>query len=141
VIILNKNEIELNATHILGRCNNPENWGENIQGLVYGMVQSGKTASMMTLMGLAKSAVYRLFIVLYSDKDSLRTQTQKRINESFDLNTGGYSKDSNNKVRSITTLISDYSLAARGHNNFHDFWNLRDKKECLIICIKKQKHC
>jgi hypothetical protein len=134
-----KNEIELNATHILGRCNNPENWGENIQGLVYGMVQSGKTASMMTLMGLAKSAGYRLFIVLSSDKDSLRTQTQKRINESFDLNTGGYSKDSNNKVRSITTLISDYSLAARGHNNFHDFWNLRDKKECLIICIKKQK--
>lgn len=135
-----KNEIELNATHILGRCNNPENWGDNIQGLVYGMVQSGKTASMMTLMGLAKSAGYRLFIVLSGDKESLRTQTQKRINESFDLkNTSGYSNDSTNNVRSITTLISDYSLAARGHNNFHDLWDIREKNECIIICVKKQK--
>ena len=38
---------ELHALHILGRCNNPNNWGDNKQGLVYGMVQSGKTANML----------------------------------------------------------------------------------------------
>jgi hypothetical protein len=104
-----KNEIELHSLHILGRCNNPNNWGENIQGLVYGMVQSGKTASMMTLMGLAKASGYRIFIILSGDKESLRNQTQKRINEAFDLVPGGYSKNSSNLVRSLTELRSDYT--------------------------------
>ena len=30
-----KNEIQLHSSHILGRCNNPNDWRENIQGLVY----------------------------------------------------------------------------------------------------------
>ena len=34
-------DIRENTLHILGRCNNPTDWGENSQGLVYGMVQSG----------------------------------------------------------------------------------------------------
>ena len=134
-----KQEIQLHATHILGRCNNPNNWGENIQGLVYGMVQSGKTASMMTLMGLAKSSGYRIFIVLSGDKDSLRNQTQRRINESFNLNKAGYSKNHINNVRSITTLKNDYTLATNGIFNGIEAWDLRDPNECIIICIKKQK--
>lgn len=133
-----KKEIELHSMHILGRCNNPMDWNENIQGLVYGMVQSGKTASMMTLMGLAKSAGYRLFIVLSGDKESLRNQTQKRINESFNLNNGGYSENPQNKVRSITTLKDDYSQVSKGHDNGLDLWTLRDKSQIIIICIKKE---
>ena len=35
-------DIQENTLHILGRCNDPRNWGENRRGLVYGMVQSGK---------------------------------------------------------------------------------------------------
>ncbi|MFD3393394.1 Z1 domain-containing protein [Aquirufa sp. OSTEICH-129V] len=135
-----KKEIELHSMHILGRCNNPKDWQENIQGLVYGMVQSGKTASMMTLMGLAKSAGYRLFIVLSGDKESLRNQTQKRINESFNLNNGGYSNNSQDKIRSITTLKDDYSQVARGQHNGVDLWTLRDKSETIIICIKKESN-
>ena len=43
-------DIRENTIHILGRCNNPADWGDsNHQGLVYGMVQSGKTASMINL--------------------------------------------------------------------------------------------
>ncbi len=135
-----KQEIQLHALHILGRCNNPNNWGENIQGLVYGMVQSGKTASMMTLMGLAKSSGYRIFIVLSGDKDSLRNQTQRRINESFNLyKTGGYSKNRINNVRSITTLKEDYTQATNRHFNGLEAWDLKDPSECIIICVKKQK--
>ncbi len=134
-----KNEIELHSSHILGRCNNPNNWGENIQGLVYGMVQSGKTASMMTLMGQAKAAGYRIFIVLSGDKESLRNQTQKRINETFDLVPHGYSKKNINKVRSLTQLRADYNEVSRTINNGLDLWNITDVDETIIICIKKQK--
>lgn len=134
-----KNEIELNSLHILGRANNPNNWSENIQGLVYGMVQSGKTASMMTLMGLAKASGYRIFIILSGDKESLRKQTQKRINEAFDLNSGGYSKNSVNLVRSLTNTRSDYSDVSRDINNALDLWDVHDINQCIIICIKKQK--
>lgn len=81
-------DIQENALHILGRCNNPGDWGENRTGLVYGMIQSGKTASMISLIALAREAGYRLFVVLAGDKSSLRDQTQDRINQAFRLENG-----------------------------------------------------
>lgn len=135
-----KNEIQLHSLHILGRCNNPNDWGENIQGLVYGMVQSGKTASMMTLMGQAKASGYRIFIVLSGDKESLRNQTQKRVNEAFDLFPGGYSRNTSNKIRSLTELRSDYNKVSKGINNGLDLWVPSDTNQTIIICIKKQQH-
>ena len=134
-----KNDIELHSTHILGRCNNPNDWGANRQGLVYGMVQSGKTASMMTLMGQAKASGYRIFIVLSGDKESLRNQTQKRINEAFNLNDLGNSRDSKNNVRCITQLRSDYTDVSKKINNGLDLWDIDDNNQTIIICIKKQK--
>jgi len=134
-----KKDIELHSTHILGRCNNPNNWGENRQGLVYGMVQSGKTVSMITLMGLAKSAGYRIFIILAGDKTSLREQTQKRIDEAFDLNFGGYSNNQKKyNVRSLTKKGSDYSDVSKKLSNSLDLWDIKDNEQTIIICIKKQ---
>jgi len=77
-----------NTLHILGRCNNPQEWGENKRGLVYGMVQSGKTASMINLISMGLVAGYKLIIILAGDKNSLRKQTQLRINQAFDLQNG-----------------------------------------------------
>lgn len=81
-------DVQENALHIVGRCNNPSDWGENRTGLVYGMVQSGKTASMLTVMETARRAGYRLFIILAGDKESLRAQTQSRVNKAFGLENG-----------------------------------------------------
>ena len=85
-------DIQENALHILDGCNNPTddgaNWGENRRGLVYGMVQSGKTASMVTMIDLGRRAGYRLFIILAGDKSSLRDQTQDRVNQAFKLQGG-----------------------------------------------------
>lgn len=81
-------DIQENALHIVGRSNNPVAWGENRTGLVYGMVQSGKTASMLTVMAVARRAGYRLFIILAGDKESLRVQTQSRVNKAFQLENG-----------------------------------------------------
>lgn len=132
-----KKDIELHATHILGRCNDPRHWGTNKQGLVYGMVQSGKTASMITLIGQARTIGYRIFIVLAGDKASLRDQTQKRINDAFDLTPLGHSKNSSNKIRSLTQQGSDYLDAAKNLNAL-DIWDIKDQQETIIICIKKQ---
>ena len=87
------NDIQENSLHILSGCNDPRsngrNWGDiNHQGLVYGMVQSGKTASMMSLISLGIKAGYRLFIILAGDKSSLRDQTQERVNKAFNLDNG-----------------------------------------------------
>lgn len=133
-----KAEIELHSTHILGRCNNPNDWGENKQGLVFGMVQSGKTVSMLTLMGQAMATGYRIFIILAGEKNSLREQTQKRINECFGLNVGGYSKM--HDIRSLTIKGSDYSDVSKNIKNGLELWSITDNTQTVIICIKKQTH-
>jgi hypothetical protein len=157
-----KKSIELHALHILDRCNNPYEWEQtkepqkkleewlvnnnaengnywdNKQGLVYGMVQSGKTASMIALMGLAHCAGYKLLIVLSGDKTSLRNQTQKRINDAFKLRSNGSPKGHQENIQSITELVQDYSDATQNQNNGLEVFNenLRDKNT-IIICIKK----
>lgn len=102
-------DIQENTLHILGRCNDPRNWGENRRGLVYGMVQSGKTASMVNLIATGMIAGYKLFVILAGDKDSLRDQTQKRINVAFDLTNGW---NGNTRIHS-PTYSKDFS-----HTNF-----------------------
>ena len=49
------------------------------RGLVLGNVQSGKTTSFISVMAKAADAGYRLFIVLSGTTDSLRNQTQERV--------------------------------------------------------------
>lgn len=51
------------------------------RGLVLGNVQSGKTTSFISVIAKAADAGYRLFIVLSGTTDSLRNQTQERIDE------------------------------------------------------------
>ena len=52
-------------------------------GLVYGDVQSGKTAHYIGLINKAYSAGYKIIIVLTGMHNSLRSQTQTRIDEEF----------------------------------------------------------
>ncbi|MEL7541676.1 MAG: Z1 domain-containing protein, partial [Pseudomonadota bacterium] len=51
------------------------------KGLVLGYVQSGKTANFTAVMSKAADAGFRLFIVLSGMTNSLRQQTQQRIDE------------------------------------------------------------
>lgn len=54
---------------------------EERRGLVYGDVQSGKTAHYIGLINKACSAGYKIIIVLTGMQNSLRSQTQSRIDE------------------------------------------------------------
>jgi len=130
-------DIRENTIHILGRCNNPSDWGEtNRQGLVYGMVQSGKTASMINLISMGIIAGYKLFIILAGDKDSLRKQTQKRINDAFKLQNG---------INTATGIHSPTFKNDFGHTDF-DYNGtfktqkmLRENKQYVTIIVMKKE--
>jgi Z1 domain len=71
------------ATDILQRCINPGD-EHSTQGLIYGHVQSGKTAVIITTLALAADNGYRNFIVMTSDLNDIYNQTLERIQRSLD---------------------------------------------------------
>ena len=69
------------SKEILDLCD-PEIEGEWLRkGLVFGYVQSGKTTSYSNLIALGIDAGYKIFIVLAGTTNSLRMQTQERMEE------------------------------------------------------------
>lgn len=69
---------------VLGRLENPGRTGKwDRRGLVMGHVQSGKTANYCGLICKAADAGYKVFIILSGIHNSLRSQTQIRMDEGF----------------------------------------------------------
>jgi hypothetical protein len=69
---------------ILGLMENPLRPGHwKNYGLVYGQVQSGKTANYTGVICKAIDAGYRVVVVLTSQHESLRHQTQERLDREF----------------------------------------------------------
>ncbi|MBI2313637.1 MAG: Z1 domain-containing protein [Betaproteobacteria bacterium] len=61
----------------------------DVRGLVMGYVQSGKTANFCALTAKAADAGYKLVIILSGIHNSLRLQTQRRINRALGLDPTG----------------------------------------------------
>jgi hypothetical protein len=69
---------------ILGRLEDPMREGAwDRRGLIVGHVQSGKTSNYSALIAKAADAGYRLIVVLAGRTNSLRSQTQLRLDEAF----------------------------------------------------------
>ncbi|WP_242923104.1 Z1 domain-containing protein [Pontibacter liquoris] len=69
---------------ILDKCVNPKTTGGwDRRGMVVGNVQSGKTANYTGLINKATDAGYKLIIVIAGVHNSLRSQTQVRIDEGY----------------------------------------------------------
>jgi hypothetical protein len=69
---------------ILSKLESPRREGAwDRRGMVVGQVQSGKTANYTGLICKAADAGYRLIVILAGMHDSLRSQTQERIDEGF----------------------------------------------------------
>jgi hypothetical protein len=69
---------------ILDKCVNPKTKGRwDRRGMVVGNVQSGKTANYTGLINKATDAGYKLIIVIAGIHNSLRAQTQLRIDEGY----------------------------------------------------------
>lgn len=70
------------TSQILDNCKNPKTQGEwDIRGMVVGNVQSGKTANYVGLVNKAMDAGYKMIIVMAGIHNTLRAQTQDRIDE------------------------------------------------------------
>ncbi len=75
-------EIDRSTDEIMNALANPRRGSVNDRmGMVFGYVQSGKTAHYIGLINKAYDAGYRIIIVLTGIHNSLRSQTQSRIDE------------------------------------------------------------
>jgi hypothetical protein len=76
--------IDATTDKVLDRCGDPAKRGLGLRkGLVVGNVQSGKTADYIGVITKAADAGYRVIIVLAGLLNSLRSQTQGRIDAGF----------------------------------------------------------
>jgi len=121
------------SARILDRCSDPKNWvdvNQNMQGIVIGKVQSGKTMSMMALISMALYEGYNLVIILAGSYDSLREQTQERLNNSFNIS-------GNSLIDSITSIDEYGKNSSSWDNNILKFDRHTNKRKRTILCIKK----
>ena len=77
-------DISDTAKEVVAKWVNPLSGGkEETNGLVYGLVQSGKTGVLTVTGAMGADEGYRTIIVLTSDNDALYDQTLGRVQEAF----------------------------------------------------------
>jgi len=77
-------EISETATEVAGKWVNPLSGGkEETNGLIYGLIQSGKTGVLTVTGAIGADEGYRTIIILTSDNDPLYDQTLGRAREAF----------------------------------------------------------
>ncbi len=81
----NLEQVDRASTRVLSLCEAPSGDSFSSRGLVVGYVQSGKTTNFAAVMAKAADAGYNFFIVLSGVTNSLRNQTQVRLEESFKM--------------------------------------------------------
>lgn len=78
------NEISDTAAKVVGNWVDPTSGGkEETNGLIYGLVQSGKTGVLSVTGAMGADEGYRTIIILTSDIDPLYQQTLGRVQEAF----------------------------------------------------------
>ncbi len=126
-------------TNLLGNpnCSDPF----SVRGLVMGDVQSGKTATYIGIITKAVDAGYRVVILLTGMTESLRRQTQRRVDEGFI----GFDSETQNQVgvgygsklpipRAVTSTKTDY----KGNANQNTAFNIpKDEQTPLVLVCKK----
>lgn len=105
----------------------------DIRGLVMGYVQSGKTANFCALAAKAADAGYKLVIILSGIHNSLRLQTQRRINRALGLDpTGVPEPEPGRRWIGLTTpaLHGDFRAGTIDANV------LQGNEHVLLVCKK-----
>lgn len=109
------NKLDNLTDDILDRIANPTILGAwDKRGMVVGQVQSGKTSNYTGLINKAADSGYKLIIVLAGMHDSLRTQTQIRIDQGF---LGRTTKDGlRNFSKSNRVGVGKYDISLNPHS-------------------------
>jgi len=93
---------------ILDKCINPKVKGAwDRRGMVVGNVQSGKTANYMALVNKATDAGYKLVVIIAGIHNTLRSQTQVRVDEGY---IGRNSSDFIQRDKSVKVGVGNYPI-------------------------------
>src|ERR1035441_7475815 len=77
-------DIRETAKEVVSKCVDPLSGGkEETNGLIYGLVQSGKTGVLTVTGAMGADEGYRTIVILTSDNDPLYEQTLGRAREAF----------------------------------------------------------
>ena len=105
----------------LGNPNNYESWSR--RGLVYAAPQSGKTLHYTGVIGRASDVGYKLIIVITSNSNILRDQTQKRLEDVYNIDKHKKLQFITDKDKDITEESSRRALQDGFEDPVHDLYN------------------
>lgn len=139
--------LDSDTDEVLDQCGNPkdESYGA-IRGMVMGNVQSGKTTNYSALICKAADAGYRVIVLLAGITNSLRAQTQERLDETFigKVSMFGAAAQQSLPIQNFaqtrripsygTTRVSDFTTGKDGI-----YFGLSGHKEPMIFVTKKNK--
>ena len=144
-------KMEKSTEKVLSYCADPENRSRSLntkkKGLVIGDVQSGKTANYLALINMAADYGYKLIVLLSGLTDSLRIQTQKRIDSGFvgaksdsigsdfELFVGVGTSEEKHFAIPMTNQQLDFVKFKRENSNF----SRSDFAKPVIMVVKKNK--
>lgn len=144
-------KIKKSTEEILSYCANPDNSidikNRKKKGLVIGDVQSGKTANYIALMNMAADYGYKVIVLLVGLTETLRVQTQKRIDSGF---VGAISNTiSSSEIQFIGVGLTDkknyFSIPMTNidkdfsKTNTHQNTTANDFTKPLVFVVKKNK--
>jgi hypothetical protein len=119
-------QLDADTFAILDSCYNPKTEGQwERRGLVYGHVQSGKTANYIGLANKAFDVGYKIVIIFTGMTEDLRKQTQDRVNS------GIIGKNEHSEKYGIGKLISHTPDSIKGATNI--FLDLNSKNVQTLI--------
>lgn len=139
-------QLEADTFQILDKCHNPQELDKkwDRRGLVYGHVQSGKTANYLALAHRAIDAGYKIIIILTGVNEDLRVQTQRRLDKYIET----YRRHNPGRIRMATAVEFDLStdnlvrLNADLSCNETSIWVIKKNKvilENLIMWLDGQR--
>jgi hypothetical protein len=128
------------SAEILGKGPDPRNATGTATGLVVGYVQSGKTLSFTTAIGLARDNGFPIVIVIAGNKDNLLTQSHDRLVKDLDVN-GGEGLPAWKMEKNPRAQDSQYEqLIRQAIENWQDPTRDPDEKSTLLLTVLKQNH-
>jgi hypothetical protein len=133
-----QNTLIQSSAEILGKGIDPQHPVERVTELVVGKVQSGKTLSFTTAIGLARDNGFPLVIVIAGNKDNLLTQSHARLAKDLDVD-GGEGLPNWKMEKNPRGQDAQYEqLIRQAIDNWRDPTRDRDEKSTLLLTVLKQ---
>lgn len=126
------------AAEILGSGVDPKTKKGSATGLVVGYVQSGKTLSFTTVMGLARDNGFPLIILVAGNKDNLLTQSHERLARDLNVD-GGVGLPAWKMRKNVRAQDAhDEQLIKQTIANWKDSTLEEDERATLLLTVLKQ---